>query len=225
MATSKSTTRTNLKRCSRCGFTCDYAVAAQFFSRDSMRRDGLQFPCKKCQSDYRNEHHEDKLAYDAAHREKNRVRAAIYATEHREERAAYRAAHRKERCAREAIYRSTHREEQRARHAAYYASPRGKELYRIYRHNRRALEKSQGDIITKAEYDAVLAAHKNKKGQIICAWCGKPIEGTWHYDHWIPLAEGGRHEAGNLRVMHGKTGNKCNLKKGATMPFKFGKLI
>jgi 5-methylcytosine-specific restriction endonuclease McrA len=75
---------------------------------------------------------------------------------------------------------------------------------------------------TPAELDAVLKAHTNPKtGELICAWCGKPIKGKYHIDHWIPLRRGGLNVAGNLRVMHGR----CNLDKRAKLPQELGRLL
>jgi 5-methylcytosine-specific restriction endonuclease McrA len=79
-----------------------------------------------------------------------------------------------------------------------------------------------GGTVTPDDIAAVLKAHTSTKtGQLICAFCGKPIKGKYHIDHWIPLKHGGRHEAGNLRVMH----PRCNLHKNATHPYKLGMLI
>lgn len=270
MSTPNDTTPLTLKRCTKCGFTCDYAVASQFFSRNKQSKDKLQFSCKRCNATYyaehlaekrayyaenqekicaysraynaahpeekrdymikyRTEHQQElrayRITYDDAHREQAAARYAAYYATHREKKAIYRAAnyaaHREERLAYSAAYRSKHAE----RYAAYRTSSHGKELNRIHQRNRRALKRAKGDRVTKAEYAAVLKAHTNKKGEIVCAWCGNPIESNWHFDHWIPLDKGGRHEAGNLRVMHGHTEQKCNLHKSNILPFDFGKLI
>lgn len=240
MANLNDTSESPIKRCSKCNFTCDYSEAGLYFSRNKNRKDGLQNQCKQCNASYVAEHREKITAYNANHREEIAARRATYRVNHREKlrasSAAYYAEHSEERRAYAATYHAEHREEINAHAAAYGSlhceekrawrtSPRGKELARIRSHNRRALKKAQGDKITQAEYEAVLKAHTNLKGQIICAWCGKPIKGGWHYDHWIPLDKGGRHESGNLRVMHGKTGGKCNQRKHAKLPFEFGKLI
>jgi HNH endonuclease len=214
MATSNDTTLK--KTCKSCGR--EFPATVEYFHLHAPGKYGLRARCRECIC-------AEKRAYRAANPEKARASVNAYHAAHKEELAAkqavYYAEHREERLTYLATWQATHQEEM----AAYRASLRGKELNRIHNHNRRALERIAGDKITPDEYAAVLAAHKNKKGQIICAWCGKPVGEEWHYDHWIPLDKGGRHEAGNLRVMHGKDGDKCNLHKGATHPFKFGKLI
>lgn len=245
----------NIKRCCGCGFQCSYADAEKFFSRCLSRKDGLQTRCMQCAKEYRKTHREeiqlqrqiyrethreelrDKSKRDyATHIEKRRKSQAIYRENHRSEKQAYDivyyASQRQAIIIRRRLYYASHREEILSRgiryrntRKLYNASLRGKELSRIRAKNRRDLKRSLGNTITKAEYEAVLKAHTNKKGQIICAWCGKPVGDKWHYDHWIPLDKGGRHEVGNLRVMHGHTGGKCNLHKGSRMPFEFGKLI
>ena len=35
----------------------------------------------------------------------------------------------------------------------------------------------------------------------LCADCHKPIIGTWHYDHIIPLFRGGQNEAPNIQIL------------------------
>ena len=55
-------------------------------------------------------------------------------------------------------------------------------------------------------------------GSIPCYWCKyltKP--GERHVDHLRPLARGGEHSAGNLRI----TCIDCNLSKGDSMPAEF----
>lgn len=138
---------------------------------------------------------------------------------------AYNLSHRAERSAHSAAYNAAHREENRARRIAYLATPHGKEIHKAQEQRRRAHKAQSEGNVTTEEYAEVLKAHTNKKQQVICAWCGRPIEKEWHFDHWIPLSEGGKHEAGNIRVMHGKNGDRCNLVKGAKLPFEFGKLI
>ena len=52
-----------------------------------------------------------------------------------------------------------------------------------------------------------------------CYWCGDDISNDWHFDHVVPLKEGGRHESYNIVV----SCPSCNLQKGAKHPNEFTK--
>lgn len=44
----------------------------------------------------------------------------------------------------------------------------------------------------------------------LCRLCGRPVDPKcFHLDHWIPLARGGHHAAGNVFVAH----PRCNIRK------------
>lgn len=48
----------------------------------------------------------------------------------------------------------------------------------------------------------------------VCACgCGRSLVNGFHVDHEFPIALGGRHERGNLRLLT----PRCNLKKGARL--------
>ena len=49
-----------------------------------------------------------------------------------------------------------------------------------------------------------------KRDRGICYLCGRLIEQDVHYDHVVPLSQGGAHSEDNLRVTHAR----CNLIKG-----------
>jgi hypothetical protein len=89
------------------------------------------------------------------------------------------------------------------------------------KHNRRARRRHASGTITKADIDAIRASQTDKRGRLICWRCNKPITGTPHLDHWIPLALGGTNGPGNLHYMHGL----CNMSKGAKHPTEIGRLI
>lgn len=61
------------------------------------------------------------------------------------------------------------------------------------------------------------------KGQKwLCWWCGKPLNGSYHIDHRIPLKRGGKHDPGNIVLAH----PRCNLQKKDKMPWEYnGRLL
>lgn len=88
-------------------------------------------------------------------------------------------------------------------------------------HRRRARLQNAPGSHTADDLIAIRAAQTDAKGRLICWECGKPIKGTPHLDHWIPLDKDGTNYAGNLHYMHAK----CNLSKGAKHPHDMGRLI
>lgn len=81
----------------------------------------------------------------------------------------------------------------------------GKALKLRAENTRRA--RKRGALCEVIDYDAVIAA---ARGQ--CGICAQPI-GTerTHFDHVVPLANGGSHTQANLQLAHAI----CNIRKGA----------
>lgn len=207
MATPNDTTTPLKKRCTGCGFECDYTEAPAYFNH---RRGGFNTQCKAC-----------RLAYRVAHREQIAAQRAVYRAEHREELAAYRAIYQQQHRAQRAAYYIAHRKERAAYNAVYRQTERGKQVIKACSHNRRLQKQVTGGALTADGVALVLAAHTDSKGRLRCARCGKVIKGKYHLDHFIPLKEGGTNDPGNFRVMH----PECNQSKGATHPHKLGMLI
>ena len=92
---------------------------------------------------------------------------------------------------------------------------------RASRHRRRTNELTSGENFTSADLSAIRAAQTDSKGRLICWRCGKPIKGTPHLDHWIPLAKGGSNGPGNLHYMHAH----CNVSKSDKLPAEIGRLL
>lgn len=196
------------KTCTKCGR--EFPATTEYFRLKKHGKYGLEAQCRECRDAYF-------AHYRDTHKEYEHARHMAYETAHREQRQVYFASHRQEKREYMVQYSSEHREEKRA----YRASPRGKMLDHAAIHRRRARKKGNGGSYTPADLEAVLKAHTNKRGQIICALCGKPIKGKYHVDHFIPLSQGGSNDAGNLRIMHGK----CNQIKHAKLPAQLGLLI
>lgn len=95
------------------------------------------------------------------------------------------------------------------------------DMARANKHRRRARETGNGGVCTAADLAAIRAAQTDKRGRLICWKCGKPIKGTPHLDHWIPIKQGGPSAPGNLHFMH----ERCNKSKGSKLPSEIGRLI
>jgi hypothetical protein len=201
--TSPSLTPENpqFKRCTKCEELKPFAA----FYRDRAKADGLQRHCIDCQKAYRKIHLAEKLAYNREWRENNRER-----TRENARRGS-------------AAYRDRNRDKVRERDREFMRKMRveNPDYIRLIRHKSRANRRKATGSHTVADLVAVRAAQTDAKGRLICWECGKPIRGTPHLDHWIPLAKGGTNDAGNLHYMHAK----CNMKKNAKMPTEIGRLI
>jgi hypothetical protein len=212
----------NLKYCSACG----ELKPREAFSRASSRKDGLQRHCKKCRAaithDWYINNKEHVKEVESRWREANPDYRHLYNISHREEfreRLRKRSATEPEYLANRRANRKKHRDTARKCLRVWRAA--NPEKTRSYDHNRRAREAGNGGTYTIEELAAVRAAQTDKQGRLLCWECGKPIKGTPHLDHWIPIAKGGRNDAGNLHYMHAR----CNLKKNAKHPTELGRLV
>jgi 5-methylcytosine-specific restriction endonuclease McrA len=107
-------------------------------------------------------------------------------------------------------YRRKYPERGKRQSDQYYAE--NKPLFRIKESNRRARKKGKGGTHTKEDIDLLWELQRGK-----CAFCLKPLKrGSFHIDHFIPLARGGTNDRSNLRLLH----KKCNLEKASTDPFE-----
>lgn len=78
-----------------------------------------------------------------------------------------------------------------------------------YKHSRRAAE-SDGDhfsVLWKWERTAAK----------VCVYCGSDCQSSYHIDHYLPLALGGKHQVENLRIAC----PPCNFRKNALHPDEF----
>jgi 5-methylcytosine-specific restriction endonuclease McrA len=98
------------------------------------------------------------------------------------------------------------------RHGAVYRKrPDVKERQRVVSNNRRNAPGS----FTAADIEAIRVAQGNR-----CYICHKKLT-KYHIDHFIPLALGGTHDPGNLRLAC----PKCNMSKHDKHPHDMGLLI
>ena len=86
---------------------------------------------------------------------------------------------------------------------------RPKELsdyYNARAHARRAKARAAGGSFTAAQIDALYLAQRGR-----CACCRSKLNGVFHRDHRVALANGGTNDIGNIELLCGP----CNLRKGA----------
>jgi 5-methylcytosine-specific restriction endonuclease McrA len=86
-------------------------------------------------------------------------------------------------------------------------------ISRSYKARRRAQE--SGGIST-AELGRWIRAQKK-----VCYWCSKRCAKSFHVDHYVPLARGGKHDAENLVIAC----SRCNLTKSARDPLAFARTV
>lgn len=90
---------------------------------------------------------------------------------------------------------------------------RRKAISQNYKHRRRAQERA--GISTRELADWKQAQAK------VCYWCGVKCARSYHVDHYVPLAKGGKHEASNLVIAC----PSCNKTKQAKDPLLFARSV
>lgn len=84
-------------------------------------------------------------------------------------------------------------------------------------------QKRSNGYLQKLPYGTIpkLLKLQNKK----CAYCETCVKSSYHVDHIVPIAKGGKHVPDNLQILC----PPCNLRKSSIMPHEFaqkiGKLI
>jgi len=207
---------TTSRRCTMCGdikpFDCFY--------KDKRASDGCQSRCKACWNELQRikratpeakEYNRDyQRKWNENNREKRREISRRFYANHSDELREYWEKFRREK--RELVLERGRR---------YANSDRGKEGGRAARSRRRTKLQDNGGKLTIDDLAAIRAAQTDKQGRLICWRCGKPITGTPHLDHWIPVKHGGTSNAGNMHYMHAR----CNISKNAKHPTEIGRLI
>lgn len=228
MATSDNTT---LKRCSKCGH--EKPSTPQYFYRDKNRSTGLTPRCIDCHKEYTRNTVEQRAASTKLYRDKNRdeLRAygrAKYAADPegmRKRAADYRAANPE-------VVRATNRRtinkrrdnpEYKRKKSEYFKvyQKQNADRYRALTRSRRDRLRGSGDGFTPKDVEVIRQGQIDAKGVLNCWWCERPIKGTPHIDHVIPLALGGLNEPQNLVLSCAR----CNFKKNAKHPHELGRLL
>ena len=73
-------------------------------------------------------------------------------------------------------------------------------------HTRRARQRSAPGSFTAAQIDALYLAQRGR-----CACCGSKLNGVFHRDHRVALANGGTNDIGNIELLCAS----CNHRKSA----------
>lgn len=76
----------------------------------------------------------------------------------------------------------------------------------VVTHNYRARRRAAAGSFTAAQIDALYLAQRGR-----CACCRVKLNGVFHRDHRVALANGGTNDIGNIELLCGP----CNLRKGA----------
>ena len=221
----------NLKRCSKCLAWLPLVA----FCRDKHKSTGYTASCKACRSA---EQRARRAADPDLAREGRRQSARRFREKHpdrvRAGKQAYYKSHSEQILAQKKAYYAENTAKKREYNRRYYLvngdtlreyskqyNARNPDRMIAHGHRRRALKRGAGGTYTAEDLAAIRAAQTDKKGRLICWRCGKPIKGTPHLDHWIPLAGGGTNDPGNLHYMH----PKCNMTKSAKHPTELGRLL
>lgn len=171
------------KRCTKCG-----AVKKIYlFNRNAQAKDNCTSQCKACQSanahkSYaKNKHKRNYKKYYQANKEKKQAQSRQYYQEHKSE--------------------------LKVKHAQYRATAKGKKAMSKAHAKRAKLLKANVGI----PYTREMVIDRDCMGgnEPICYLCGKPITGTPHLDHVMPVVMGGKDCFTNIACVH----DVCNLRK------------
>lgn len=214
-----------LKQCADCGEW--FPANTDTFYAHKRHRDGLDNCCRECRKaksrEWRQSNTERSNDYSRwyyhSNAERLKANALVYRTEHHEEQLA----------AKQAYYRRNRTEISRQRAEKYSTDAEYREVtkrrVKAYRKTdagravetrKRAKRESAPGVFTAADIESIRKAQGGR-----CYICHKPLRGTWHIDHFIPLALGGTNDPGNLRLAC----PKCNQSKHAKHPHDLGLLL
>jgi 5-methylcytosine-specific restriction endonuclease McrA len=230
---------TPLKHCPKCGQ--DLPATLKYFPRSKQNRDGLYGYCKPCKaasgrkrysenpearqrtidraSQYAKDHPEQRLEirkrYYKSHHEQEIARVRKYHAENKHVSRAWYDANRDRVLEYSRQYRILHAEQYRSQSKEYYETHKAEALHRWrVRHVR--IRKAEGEH-TLADLREIRAGQTDKRGRLRCWYCGKPIQGSPHLDHKMPLARGGSNGPDNLCYACGP----CNKSKSTKTPAEY----
>ncbi len=198
---------------------CNTEKPLSDFSKNSTKKDGLQYRCRSCMNRYTSAHH-------AQNKDSINARKADYYEQNKEHISARHARNyienREHHLAVQAVYTAANIDKIRTRNAAYAkANP---EIRRLSSRKRRALIWKAEGTHTQADVEKLFDLQRGK-----CATCScslkKKGKNVYHVDHIMPLVRGGGNGPDNLQLLC----PPCNLKKNAKDPIDWanqnGKLL
>lgn len=171
------------KLCHKCG-TIKKITA---FNKNKAAKDGCTSQCKECQ--------------------KANARKSYGANRHKRTWKSYYEKHKEEKRELSRKYYQEHKEELNKKHAIYRNTKKGKSVMeKAHAKRAKALEQNTGIPYTR---EMVIDRDCQGGKEPICYLCGKPITGTPHLDHVIPVVMAGKDCFTNIACTH----DSCNLKK------------
>jgi len=187
------------KRCTKCKRIKELSG----FNKDNKNKDGLQYRCKACEKQYRDDHKVEIAEYRRIHKEEKATFDKEYRQTNKEEVAEY-----------DKEYRRTHKEEKATHDKKYRQTETGKATNRKSCHKRRALKLGVG-------YEVFDDKEIYERDGYICQLCGKKtrpdFKNQYHnlypnIDHIIPLSKNGAHTRQNTQCLC----RQCNMIKHNT---------
>lgn len=189
------TRRDEMKRCTKCGK--EYPATTEHFHRRAEAKDGLRAECKACNC------------------ERVRRRYEADPERAREQSRRYREANHDKVREQDRRYREANAERRREYQRRYNEANPEKVKEKDRRH--RARKAGAGGTHTAEDIRTIYDSQKGR-----CWYCLKPLNGTYHVDHRIPLARGGSNAPENIVIAC----PTCNLSKGARLPQEWnGRLL
>lgn len=212
------------KKCTRCGKILP--ATAEYFGVRKDSKCGFRSACRECErarlAKWYEENKEHQRRYMAQYRKENREYlnklSREYYKNHAEEMREYNRRRYRNGISYPATrkkYYENNKQSMRAKQKQWYAA--NKDLVNTRQRNRTARKRNASGSYSPSDIRSLLESQKGK-----CWWCGKALNGEYHVDHRIPLAKGGSNGPDNLCIAC----PKCNLSKGAKMPWEFnGRLL
>lgn len=197
---------------------CKQVLPVGAFNTCKSRYDGLQSACRTChgirKKRWADANRERLKTYHAAHYQANKERyykqSRLVIQANRERYRHYWREFNKRHAERRRRYDKEYKHQNYDKVMAWrhaYIDKRRDYFRAVWRAN---TARRRGAIgVDLVDYNAIY--HRDRG---ICHICHNPVPcERLHFDHVIPLARGGTHTEGNIKVAHGR----CNLRKGASV--------
>jgi 5-methylcytosine-specific restriction endonuclease McrA len=190
-----------MKRCTKCGE--EKPATTEWFYATTDRKSGLSASCISCKREYGRRYRTD-------YPDKIRERHRRYYAKNTEKVNEYQRRYYAENAEKECEYQRRYRADNPL-------------AVRASEQRRRSRIISADGTHTADDIRLQLKSQTDKRGNLRCWWCGKPIKANgYHVDHRVPLARGGSNTPENLCI----SCPTCNKSKGAKLPQEWnGRLL